>query len=45
MAPIKGANPNVEFDVVKYTALADAEHDWEDDRNKYDGILVLLMTR
>lgn len=44
MDPIRSVNPDIAFDVVKYTSLADAERDWENDRKKYDGILVLLMT-
>lgn len=41
---ISKSNPDVDFDVVKYTNVSDAIADYENDLKKYDGILVLLMT-
>ena len=42
--PIVELNPGMDFDVVSYTQLWQAEADYEADVEKYDGILVLLMT-
>ena len=42
--PIIENNKNMNFDVVTYTQLAQAEADYEADVKKYDGVLVLLMT-
>lgn len=44
LEPIKRLNPEIEFDVVKYTEKEQAIQDYEDDLQKYQGILVLLMT-
>lgn len=44
MKQVTDANPQITFDVKSYTQLEQAENDYEDDRKKYDGILVLLMT-
>lgn len=43
-APIREINPDMDFDVVSYTELAQAQADYEADLKKYDGVLVLLMT-
>ena len=42
--PIVELNPGMDFDIVSYTQLWQAEADYEADVEKYDGILVLLMT-
>ena len=42
--PILELNPEMDFDVVSYTQLWQAEADYEEDVKKYDGVLVLLMT-
>ena len=39
-----GQNPDMDFDIVIYNDKAQAEADYESDLNKYDGVLVLLMT-
>ncbi|RRD96233.1 hypothetical protein EII17_01670 [Clostridiales bacterium COT073_COT-073] len=41
---VRAENPEVIFDVVKYTSVSEAERDYEADRAVYDGVLVLLMT-
>jgi len=41
---IKQSNPDIDFDIAKYTSVSDAEADYENDLEKYDGVLVLLMT-
>ncbi|MGN1095859.1 MAG: hypothetical protein ACI4QR_05680 [Eubacteriales bacterium] len=43
-APIFAKNPDIEFDIFKYTNLDMAKADYEEDLKKYDGVLVLLMT-
>lgn len=43
-APIFEKNPDIEFDIFKYTSLDMAKADYADDVKKYDGILLLLMT-
>ncbi len=42
--PILKSNPEMDFDIVTYTERAEAERDYEADKEKYDGVLVLLMT-
>lgn len=37
-------NPDIEFDIFKYTSLDMAKADYAEDVKKYDGILLLLMT-
>lgn len=44
VTPIREMNPGMDFDVVNYTELAQAQADYETDLTKYDGVLVLLMT-
>lgn len=44
VTPIRKSNPDMDFDVVSYTDLSQAQTDYENDLQKYDGILVLLMT-
>ena len=44
VTPIKEMNPDMDFDVVSYTELAQAHADYQEDLKKYDGVLVLLMT-
>ncbi|MBQ8432076.1 MAG: hypothetical protein IJX28_04245 [Clostridia bacterium] len=44
IAPIRENNPGMDFDVVSYTQLWQAEADYEKDAQIYDGVLVLLMT-
>lgn len=44
MQPVREQNPYIDFDIVSYTELSQAEADYEADCAKYDGILVLLMT-
>ena len=44
MAPIIARNPDIDFDIFKYTSLDMAKADYEEDKKKYDGVLVLLMT-
>ncbi len=44
MAPVKSKNPFIDFDIVMYTDLSQAEADYDADLTKYDGVLVLLMT-
>lgn len=44
MAPILAKNPDIEFDIARYTSLDMAKADYEEDLKKYDGVLVLLMT-
>lgn len=44
LKPVKEFNQNIDFDVVPYTDVQQAKDDYEEDRKKYDGILLLLMT-
>lgn len=44
MSCVRAENPDVQFDVVKYTSKDDAEKDYAADCKEYDGVLVLLMT-
>ena len=44
MEPVRSLNPDMDFDVVPYTELSEAQADYEDDLKKYDGVLVLLFT-
>ena len=44
MEPVRSLNPDMEFDVVPYAELCEAQADYEDDLKKYDGVLVLLFT-
>ena len=44
MQPMTALNPDMDFDLVSYTQLKEAEADYAEDRKKYDGVLVLLMT-
>ena len=41
---LREANPDAQLDVSWYTARAQAEADWEEDKRTYDGVLVLMMT-
>ena len=43
-APLFAHNPDIEFDIFRYTSLDMAKADYEEDLKKYDGVLVLLMT-
>ncbi len=43
-APIFSMNPDMAFDVISYTSRNQAEADYKADLEKYDGVLVLLMT-
>ena len=44
MDPVCAHNPDMDFDVVPYTELSEAQADYESDLKKYDGVLVLLFT-
>lgn len=44
MKPLTELNPEMEFDLVRYTDAAQAEADYAHDRTVYDGVLVLDMT-
>lgn len=44
MVPVIARNPDIEFDIFKYTNVEMAKADYEEDLKKYDGVLVLLMT-
>ena len=44
MAPLTALNPDMDFDVVSYTNVQEAEADYDNDLKIYDGVLVLLMT-
>lgn len=44
MEPVTQMNPEIQFDVVKYTDREQAEKDYDSDLEKYQGVLVLLMT-
>ena len=44
MKPILEKNPDIEFDVCKYTDASQAEADYAQDVKTYDGVLVLMMT-
>jgi L-fucose isomerase-like protein len=44
MEPLKANNPDIEFDIAVYTELEQAREDYDADKKKYDGVLVLLMT-
>lgn len=43
-APVIQRNPDIDFDIVSYTELSQAEADYREDLGKYDGVLVLLLT-
>ncbi|MGM9683201.1 MAG: hypothetical protein ACI3XQ_06355 [Eubacteriales bacterium] len=42
--PIIAMNKGMDFDIVSYSKVSQAERDYEEDVKKYDGVLVLLMT-
>lgn len=42
--PLFARNPDIQFDVFKYTSLDMAKADYENDLKTYDGVLVLMMT-
>ena len=44
MSSVREYNDDAKFDVVKYTSPQQAEEAFEEDKKKYDGILLLLMT-
>ena len=44
VTPIVEMNPGMDFDLVSYTQLSQAEADYERDVEIYDGVLVLVMT-
>ncbi len=44
MSCVREYNPDAVFDVIRYTSPSQAEADFESDKKKYDGILLLLMT-
>ena len=44
LEPVYARNPDIEFDIFKYTNVEMAKADYEADLAKYDGVLVLLMT-
>ena len=44
MSSVREYNPDATFDVVRYTSPSQAEEAFEEDKKKYDGILLLLMT-
>jgi hypothetical protein len=44
MECVKAGNSETEFDVIKYTSVAEAEADYQADLKKYSGVLVLEMT-
>ncbi len=43
-SPLFARNPDIEFDICKYTDVEQAKEDYKEDKKKYDGVLVLLMT-
>lgn len=44
MTTVREMNPDMEFDLVRYSQLAQAQADYEKDLGVYDGVLVLNMT-
>ena len=44
MIPVRAMNPDMDFNLVTYTDVKQAEADYEEDVKKYDGVLVLVMT-
>ncbi|MBQ9082474.1 MAG: hypothetical protein IJY28_03120, partial [Clostridia bacterium] len=42
--PLFARNPEIDFDLCKYTSLDAAKADYERDLKNYDGVLVLMMT-
>ncbi len=42
--PVYAKNADIDFDVCVYTELSQAQKDYPEDKEKYQGVLVLLMT-
>lgn len=41
---VRAENPDTEFDISMYSNVEQAKADYEEDKKRYDGVLVLLMT-